>query len=747
MYLMLRLALLVCVFLLFSAPQATSFAQTIPSTQKQATEWLLVNANGDATERHENGFVAYSGKLYLIGGRGVKPVEIFDPSTNTWSSGASPPFQIHHVQAVVYNDLIYVVGAYTGTCCTSESGVSHVWTYNPQTNQWSQGHEIPSNRRRGSTGAVVYNDKIYIAGGLNGGHGATATSYNWFDEYDPVSGQWTTLPNAPRKRDHFHAVVHDGKLYLSGGRDSSDPSVTRETVDEIDVYDFGAGNWSTLPSTKNIPTPRGGAASVLYKGEILVIGGETYSQTLAHQDVEAFNPVTESWRTVSDLVVGRHGTQASVLNGIVYIAAGSGEKGGEPELDSIEKYEDTSIEMTTVTQSLSPGWNLIGLPLSTTASKYNTLYDDVDLENGVKPMTWNGAGYSNVSNLSTGSAYWLKIEDNASQTQNQNITGTVVNSMQIQLDEGWNMISGPSCDNVVLLGTSTSPSGAIPEGTLYSFDGGYQAEFSEFFQRGRLDQGIGYWVFASDDAVLTLDCGGGKTHQPQPAFSSIGNASKRFGTIEALDTAGSSRELMFGSTLNPGDSDAFNLPPRLIGEYFDVRFANNRRLLEENEGFVKLQTGQFPITMRFTQAPYGKTGTLKITEWSNTESIRSHELTVGESISILGRQVELLHFEFVEESAIETPDVFLLHGNYPNPFNPSTRIVFDLPETSDIAVEVYDMTGRQVYSQSISSVPAGTNHSHLIEANLWPAGVYLYRLTAHAATRSKTMMGRMILLK
>src|SRR5690606_39342074 len=65
-------------------------------------------------QRHENGFVQVGGKFYLIGGRGIKPVGIFDPITKTWTAGASPPLQLHHFQAVAYDDKIYIIGAMTG---------------------------------------------------------------------------------------------------------------------------------------------------------------------------------------------------------------------------------------------------------------------------------------------------------------------------------------------------------------------------------------------------------------------------------------------------------------------------------------------------------------------------------------------------------------------------------------------------------------------------------------------------------
>lgn len=729
----------------------TSLAQHKESSSTIAPAWSPVITTNDATERHENGFIAYGDKLYLLGGRGVKPVQIYDPETETWSNGPSSGFQMHHFQAVVYNDLIYVVGAYTGVCCDSESGISHVYTYNPQTNNWNQLHEIPANRRRGSTGAVVYNDKIYIVGGLDGGHGSPATAYNWFDEYDPATGQWKILPSAPRVRDHFHAVVHNNKLYLTGGRDTSHPSVTSAVIPEVDVFNFNTNSWSTLPSSKNLPTPRGGAASTLYQGKILVIGGETAGQTLAHKETEAFDPISETWSTLAELNVGRHGTQASIYDDALYIAAGSAEKGGEPELNSIERYEDGTVQLITKNQLLSPGWNLIGLPISPVDNNYQAIYSDIAIDQSIVPLGWdvNNFAYQSSSNLSTGAAYWIKVEDGASSPQTQTITGASIPSIQTQLVEGWNMVSGPSCDNVILLGSSTSPAGNIPEGAVYYYDDGYQPAFSSVFARGRLNQGQGYWIFSKDPSTLTLTCGSGKSTPAQAQMSpSILEAEEEFGAIQTRDAAGNARTLFFGRSLDAAaDIDAFLLPPKSFKGTFDTRFSDDKRLTSSEEGYILVQGSSYPMQIGFARSPAGKHGVLSITAYDAAGPIESTEIAEGEAFQIDNASTQYLHFSYTELDELEIPGTFVVHGNYPNPFNPTTRIAFDLPVAADVEIRVFDMLGRQVEVKHFANQQPGTNRSVELNAQTWPAGTYVYRLSAEIEGRSVMQTGRMVLLK
>lgn len=733
----------------FFAP--ISLAQNKESASSLAPVWSPVITTNDATERHENGFIAYGDKLYLLGGRGVKPVQIYDPETETWSNGPSSGFQMHHFQAVVYNDLIYVIGAYTGVCCDSEFGISHVYTYNPQTSEWNQLHEIPQNRRRGSTGAVVYNDKIYIVGGIEGGHGTSATAYNWFDEYDPATGQWKILPSAPRVRDHFHAVVYNSKLYLTGGRDTSHPSVTSEVIPEVDVFNFNTNSWSTLSSSKNLPTPRGGASSTLYQGKILVIGGETAGQTLAHKQTEAFDPISESWSTLADLNVGRHGTQASIYNDALYIAAGSAQKGGEPELNSIERYEDSAVEFITSNQLLYPGWNLIGLPIIPVENNYEAIYSDIAIDESIVPLGWNvnNFSYESTSNLSTGAAYWVKIDEGASSPQTQTITGTSMQSIQAQLVQGWNMVSGPSCDNVVLLGSSTSPAGNIPEGAVYYYDDGYQPAFSSVFGRGRLNQGLGYWIYSKDPSTLSLSCGSGKA-APSLAQTeaSILSVEDDFGAIRTQDANGNTRTLYFGQSLDAAsDIDAFQLPPRSFEGTFDTRFPDDKRLTDDQEGYILIQGSSYPMHISFDRNPKGKQGVLEITTYDAAGPNGTLEIATGGTIHIKDASTRYLHFKHTLQDASEVPGTFLVHGNYPNPFNPTTRITFDLPAPADVEVRVFDMLGREVAIRHFANQQPGMNRSIELNAETWPAGTYVYRLSTEIDGQSFVQSGRMVLLK
>ena len=101
----------------------------------------------------------------------------------------------------------------------------------------------------------------------------------------------------------------------------------------------------------------------------------------------------------------------------------------------------------------------------------------------------------------------------------------------------------------------------------------------------------------------------------------------------------------------------------------------------------------------------------------------------------------------VETERAELPTEFALHGNYPNPFNPSTRIQFDLPETAQVRVQIVDMLGREVMSLPAQEFEAGANQSMEIHAMNLASGTYLYRMIATGAEGRHVKTGRMTLVK
>jgi len=97
---------------------------------------------------------------------------------------------------------------------------------------------------------------------------------------------------------------------------------------------------------------------------------------------------------------------------------------------------------------------------------------------------------------------------------------------------------------------------------------------------------------------------------------------------------------------------------------------------------------------------------------------------------------------FLEGEFADLPSEFALSGNYPNPFNATTVIGYQLPTTAQVRLEIYNLFGQKVAMVVDGQQEAGYN-SVTWDASEISSGVYFYKLTAGDFTEAR----RMILVK
>ncbi|MBL0062822.1 MAG: T9SS type A sorting domain-containing protein [bacterium] len=85
------------------------------------------------------------------------------------------------------------------------------------------------------------------------------------------------------------------------------------------------------------------------------------------------------------------------------------------------------------------------------------------------------------------------------------------------------------------------------------------------------------------------------------------------------------------------------------------------------------------------------------------------------------------------------PTTFALHPNFPNPFNPSTEISFDMPYGAPATLKVYDILGREVATLADGILEAGT-HRVTFDGTGLASGVYIYRLESNNFAQSRKMV-------
>ena len=87
----------------------------------------------------------------------------------------------------------------------------------------------------------------------------------------------------------------------------------------------------------------------------------------------------------------------------------------------------------------------------------------------------------------------------------------------------------------------------------------------------------------------------------------------------------------------------------------------------------------------------------------------------------------------------QSPKEFLLSQNFPNPFNPSTKIRYSVPQSSTVVIKVFDILGNEIETLVNEEKPAGTYELTWNAVKL-PSGIYFYQLRAGDFVQMKKML-------
>ena len=109
----------------------------------------------------------------------------------------------------------------------------------------------------------------------------------------------------------------------------------------------------------------------------------------------------------------------------------------------------------------------------------------------------------------------------------------------------------------------------------------------------------------------------------------------------------------------------------------------------------------------------------------------SIEFSIGDANSVMMMKTFVLNFL--------APQEFKLEQNFPNPFNPSTTIQYQLPATANVTLKIYDILGSEVATLVNEKQEAGFKEVKF-NADRYASGIYIYRLIADKYFSTKKMM-------
>jgi hypothetical protein len=93
----------------------------------------------------------------------------------------------------------------------------------------------------------------------------------------------------------------------------------------------------------------------------------------------------------------------------------------------------------------------------------------------------------------------------------------------------------------------------------------------------------------------------------------------------------------------------------------------------------------------------------------------------------------------VTQLGVNIPSNYELKQNYPNPFNPETKIRFNVPQSGNVRLTIYNFLGQNISELINESLSAGEYETNW-NAKDFASGIYLYRLETIGFTQTKQMI-------
>lgn len=242
------------------------------------------------TDRWGASSTIYDGYLYVAGGctsatdctdatNSVQyaPISASDGSIGTWAAGGNLPADRAWGSLEVAGGALYYIGGQDDTATNEQSTVyytSSITSGNPTWNGSAATNGLPAARTK--FGSAVWNDRLYVVGGLDGSAAVSSTVYAspQQDTGGDIATAWTTSTAFNVARTGQAVTAYANNLYLIGGYDGtnylSDTQYTQINTDgTVDSWTYGT----------NLPGPLRDSKAVSSNGYLYLVGGRSAAST------------------------------------------------------------------------------------------------------------------------------------------------------------------------------------------------------------------------------------------------------------------------------------------------------------------------------------------------------------------------------------------------------------------------------------------------------------------------------------
>jgi photosystem II stability/assembly factor-like uncharacterized protein len=170
----------------------------------------------------------------------------------------------------------------------------------------------------------------------------------------------------------------------------------------------------------------------------------------------------------------------------------------------------------------------------------------------------------------------------------------------------------------------------------------------------------------------------------------------------------------------------------------------NMHGFKDGSNLIRMSTTGQAINKMFRTTNLGASWTEETLPAQGTANAQEHiqffSQTLGYAGCLNGFFLRFGNPSSISLTNTELPDNFRLEQNFPNPFNPSTKINFSIPNAANVTLKIYDINGKEVSELLNQFKQAGNYSFDFVASPEMNSGMYFYTLKADNLIESKKFM-------